>query len=326
MDPELAVRLVDALDAGLPEFETVCLHLYGGEPLTNLPAMQALIDQAHRKPPGRFRFAITTNGTLLSQETMRLLDEGQFQVVLSIDGPAEIHDTCRRTPGDEPTQARVMAFLQALRSQTGCWVRGSAVVRSGWSLRQAITYLHTLPVDTLKAQAVRAPAGAPYVLSSTERAAYLEDLEWAGMQVISDLEAGRAPMDDRFSSRVLQLLTGIERTAYCGAGRTTFGITPTGKILPCVLLDSQETFLGHVDEDPQSWRQAGLDWLAARPAGPECRDCEAFSLCGGGCPAMIAICGPGECELIRKNCEVARSIYTHFAGRPEALLPLAGIT
>jgi uncharacterized protein len=326
MSPALAARVVDALDLGLTHVETICLHLYGGEPLTNLPAMKALIHRASEKAKGRFRFAITTNGTIASSMALELLEAGNFQVVLSIDGPAETHDECRRDITGKNTHARVMRFLDNLRSHTNCWVRGSAVVRSGWSLAQANTYLRSLPVDAIKAQAVRLPSGTPYSLSDAEKRVYLDDLEAVGYQVISELEAGRIPQDDRFSSRVLQLLTGMERRFFCGAASSTFGITPDGTVLPCVLIDPAEARLGHISDEPTTWIDAGQHWLASRRSRSQCRTCSALPLCGGGCPALMPVCGDDECDLIRKNCEVATMIFEHFRSNPEVLLTLAGIT
>ncbi len=317
--------MVDALDRGLTEVETVCLHLYGGEPLSNLAAVEAMVEKAEEKPPGRISFAVTTNGTCLSDRVVELLDRGRFQVVLSIDGPAEIHDEYRRTAGGAPTHARVIEFLRALRTRTRCEVRGSSVVRSGWGLAAAEEYLRSLPVHAIKAQAVRAPEGAPWALSESERAAYLEDLTALGGTVIEELEAGRVPRDDRFSNRVLQLLAGMERLAFCAAGDTTFGVTPTGAVLPCVLLDGDDCRLGHVEDPPERWRAAGRRWRAAAPRRAECDDCAARPLCGGGCPAIMPVCGADECELIRRNCQVAASIFEHFGDRQEKLLALAGI-
>lgn len=325
MSPESAARTVDVLDAALTDVESICLHLYGGEPLTNLPALSAMVARAGEKPPGRFRFAITTNGVCDSPEVFELLDRGRFQVVLSIDGPAEIHDECRRTRGGAATHAGVMAFLTGLRARTRCWVRGSSVVRSGWSLGQASAYLRTLPVDVIKAQAVRSPLGAPYALSTAEWDRYLDDLEAVGRRVIADLEAGDPPRDDRFSSRVLQLLMGKERDHFCGAGHTTFGITPGGEVLPCVLMNPDKYRLGHIDDEPSVWRGAGRKWRAARPVRSECRDCSALALCGGGCPALLPLCGDGECDITRKNCDIAAAIYERFRAAPEPLLLLAGI-
>lgn len=326
MTPELAARVVDALDEGLAHLESICLHLYGGEPLTNLEAMAALVERAGRKHPGRFSFAITTNGVCDSQAAFDLLEAGRFQVVLSIDGPPSVHDECRRTRDGRPTHAAVMGFLETLRARTHCRIRGSAVVRSGWSLAEASAYLHTLPVDAIKAQAVRLPQGAPYALTEAEKLAYLRDLGAIGRQVISSLEAGRTPLDDRYSSRVLQLLMGVERNSFCGAGVTTFGIAPDGAVLPCLLIEPKAALLGHVNDHPNIWLREGRRWRAAYQRKRQCRGCPALPLCGGGCPAVMPVCGVSECDLIRKNCEVATSIFEHFRDNREALLGLAGIT
>lgn len=326
MTPAVAGRVVDALDEAFGDTEFVCIHFYGGETLTNLPAMEAMLDRAESKAAGRFVWAITTNGTIVEEAAIRLLDRGRFEVVLSIDGPAHIHDECRRTGCGAPTHSTVLEFLHALRSQTRCRVRGSSVVRSGWSLFQAVEYLQTLGVDAIKAQAVRGPEGAPYVLSRAEKEAYLADLERIGRGVIEDLESGRPPKDDRFSARVLQLLAGMRRERFCAAGETSFGIDPSGAVFPCILLTSPEGRLGHVTDPPDTWRNAGRGWRTAHPPRRECRTCSALPLCGGGCPAVLAVCGAEECELVRKNCEVATSIFEHFRTAPETLLTLAGVT
>ncbi len=151
MSPELGARVVDALDEGLSNVENICIHFYGGEPLTNVPTIQAMVDRVGNKRPGRFSFAITTNGCISSDLIFQLFSRGNFKVILSIDGPPEIHNGCRKTISGAPTHAIVLDFLDSLRNQTDCWIRASAVVRSGWSLGNASKYLHTLPVDTIKA-------------------------------------------------------------------------------------------------------------------------------------------------------------------------------
>jgi len=328
MSPEVATRIVDALDEGLDDVRIITIHLYGGEPFINLPAARAMVDRALQKKPGRFNFSVTTNGTVLKDETLEVLDRGKFYIILSIDGPAEIHDECRKKKDGSPSHANVIRFLEAVRSRTSCIVCGSSVVRSGWGLRQATDYLRTLPIHSIKAQAVRVPAGTRYALSPAERAVYLEDLEYIGRHVIEELEAGKVPIDNRFASRVLQLLKGVERQSYCGAGTTTFGITPAGNVLPCLLLGEKEgkIILGHVNDNPETWKEAGRAWKAT-PLRPKCKTCSYLYLCGGGCPAMISVCAQDECELVSKNCEVCISIYEHFKDhKPDALLGLAGIT
>jgi len=91
-----------------------------------------------------------------------------------------------------------------------------------------------------------------------------------------------------------------------------------------VLLDAETYRLGHIDDTPENWLGAGLQWRAAHPARAECAQCDALPLCGGGCPAMLSACGAEECEITRKECQIARSVYEHFRDREDKLFPLFG--
>jgi uncharacterized protein len=325
MSAGMAVRVIDALDEGLGNVKKICVHIYGGEPFTNLPAVEAMVDRALEKQHRHFTFAVTTNGTILSDAVIDVLKRGRFQVLLSIDGPAEIHDQCRRRVDGSPTHKDVIRFLETVRAETPCPVWGAAVIRSGWRLAHANEYLRTLPIHHIKAQAVRLPAGAPWALTPGEWDIYKEDLEIIGRQVIKDLEQGKVPMDHRFSGRVLQLLVGGDKMSFCDAGKTNFGITPSGDVLACLLVEDPMARLGHIDDEPTVWREAGLQWKT-RPLREKCRTCENLPLCGGGCPAVISVCDQEECDVTAKNCSVARDIYRHFQDNKEALLGLVGLT
>jgi len=325
MSPGTAVKVVDALYEGLSEVPKIRIHLYGGEPFINLPAIEAMVKRAREKDPGRFGFAVTTNGTFLDDAVIDVLEAGKFQVIVSIDGPAEIHDECRRTAKGGPTHKDVIRFLEAVRSRTSCRVWAASVIRSGWRLIDAIDYLSTLPIHSIKAQAVRIPPEAPYALSGEELELYKQDLETVGRRVIEELEAGKVPKDKRFTGRVLRLLLeGEDMMSYCDAGRTNFGITPSGEVLACLLVDDSSARLGHINDDPGVWKQAGLKWRD-RPLRSKCKSCANLQLCGGGCPAVLPVCGDDECEIVARECEVAKSIYNHFRDNPGELLGMIGV-
>ena len=323
MSPATAAHIVDVLDEEFSDVETVCLHFYGGEPLCNVPAMRAMVDRAMSRKVGKFVFAVTTNGVEATPEVIDLLGRANFGVVVSIDGPPEIHNQCRIDAEGEPTHERVMKFLQTLREKTTCRVRGSAVVRSGWPLVRAAKYLKSLDVDTIKSQAVRTACRTAYSLNEEEQQAYLDDLETLGRQIIEDIREERSPRDDRFTSRIFQLIKKESRPRFCGAGISTFGVTPDADVLPCILMDAENNSLGSVYD--RLFREEGRRWVESRPVRKECADCDALALCGGGCPAMLPFCGDSECAIVRKNCDVARMIYRHFEDEPEKLLVLAGM-
>jgi uncharacterized protein len=251
------------------------------------------------------------------------LKRGRFSVILSIDGPPQIHNTLRKTHNGQPTHALVLKFLKLLKKE-GIFVRGSSVVRRGWSLQEAISYLDSLPVDLIKAQAVRLPPEHPLSLSPIEREQYFEDLKVLARSIIQGLRKRTYIRDDRFDSRVIQILGRIRRTSFCGAGRSVFGLAADGTVLPCALLAGfADADLGQIDESID-WAQKGRVWAESHGPRTECKKCWALPLCGGGCPAMLSVCGEDECDMVRANCEAALEIYGAFLKRPSDLLLLLG--
>ncbi|MBL8113452.1 MAG: radical SAM protein, partial [Acidobacteria bacterium] len=67
------------------------LSLYGGEPLLNLPAVEAALDEAAALAAGGFRFRpiLNTNGTLLKPDLASRLAAAGVDVHVSLDGPDE---------------------------------------------------------------------------------------------------------------------------------------------------------------------------------------------------------------------------------------------
>ena len=80
------------------------ISFYGGEPLLEFPLIKKCVDYATEKAKelGKTpRFAISTNGTLLSDEVCDYLVEHEFLVMVSLDGPKVSHDRYRVYPNGE---------------------------------------------------------------------------------------------------------------------------------------------------------------------------------------------------------------------------------
>jgi len=325
MSYEMGARVIDALDAGLSNVRRITVHLYGGEPFTNLTAIEGMVDRVREKPPGRFSFNATTNGTILSDRVIDIINKCNMGILLSLDGPMSIHDACRLQADGSPSHRKVIRFLETVRARTPVSITAAAVIRSGSRLLEVTDYLRTLPIDYIKAQPVRLPGGSPLSLTEEEWKFYKEDIMAIAHQAIAEIESGKSPVDDRFNNRLLQMLSNADRMKFCDAGQTTFGITPNGDIRACLLLTSEKNLLGHIDDpDPRVWRQKGLDWRAA-PLEARCNSCSYLNLCGGGCSAALSVCGTGECSVVAMECEATKMIFDHFKDNQEALLVLIGM-
>jgi radical SAM protein with 4Fe4S-binding SPASM domain len=98
-----------------------------------------------------------------------------------------------------------------------------------------------------------------------------------------------------------------------------------GTVYPCVLhAGNARLALGHISDPQAGWFLKGKEWVRAQEERDACKKCWALPLCGGGCPAMLSICGEDECEYTRKVCELAMAIYGSVPHTPD-LLVLAGI-
>ena len=93
---------------------------HGGEPLVvPLPWYEeAVALMAERRPAWlQLTHCFQTNGLLLNEDWARFFARTGAKVGLSIDGPADLHDACRRTRHGQGTHAKAMRAVRLLRDQ-----------------------------------------------------------------------------------------------------------------------------------------------------------------------------------------------------------------
>ena len=112
---ESAVRFVFDNSLAAPDF-TIVWH--SGEPLV-LPVewyRTAFATVSRAAPAGtNIPHSVQTNGMLVDDEWCNFFHEHSVRVGVSLDGPAWLHDSRRRTRSGKGTHARVMRGIDALR-------------------------------------------------------------------------------------------------------------------------------------------------------------------------------------------------------------------
>ena len=93
---------------------------YGGEPLINLGALQFCLKYIRELKdkgllPENLATTINTNGSLVTEEVVNLFHEHNVAVSVSLDGPKEIHDQCRRTTNNQGTFGQAIRGFQLLK-------------------------------------------------------------------------------------------------------------------------------------------------------------------------------------------------------------------
>jgi len=105
-----------------------CIGFYGGEPLLNFSTIKSIVTYAKDKFEGwKLRFAITTNGTLLTDDIINYLIMNNFSMVISLDGPSDIHDAKRRFADGRGSFDIVMKNLKRIHEKDEAYFKTIAI-------------------------------------------------------------------------------------------------------------------------------------------------------------------------------------------------------
>jgi len=93
------------------------LGFYGGEPLLRFDLVRQSVEYLEGEAPGRFSYAITTNGTLLSAPIREFMAAHDVDLLVSVDGPSAVHDGGRRFADGGPSSGAVLSSLRNLKQE-----------------------------------------------------------------------------------------------------------------------------------------------------------------------------------------------------------------
>ena len=104
MSFDVAKKAVDFLIEKSGHRRNLEVDFFGGEPLLNFDVVKKTVAYARglEKEKGKnFRFTITTNATLLTDDAIEFFNKEMYNVVISIDGRKEVHNSVRKTATGE---------------------------------------------------------------------------------------------------------------------------------------------------------------------------------------------------------------------------------
>lgn len=97
----------------------VDIGIYGGEPLLEFPLLSKIVDYSERQFFGKeLTFSLTTNGSLLTTEIIHFLQDHNFNLFISLDGPKEINDKNRVFADGRGTFDSVMKKIELINKIT----------------------------------------------------------------------------------------------------------------------------------------------------------------------------------------------------------------
>lgn len=331
------------------EVEPPCVGFYGGEPLVNWPLVKRVTEYVRALPDGDdYMVNFTTNGTLLTPEISAFLCENRVSILVSLDGPKEIHDRYRRFAGGGGTWDVAVRNLRYILDNMPDYYRShvglTGVLAPPLDLRVIVDFFTKWDLNCgmsirLNGLDKDVPACFWEPIDRADRRVSGQDELW--QEFLDVLFAGKMKDDyvphskeemrrlralrhlhdrrlDKIYGRAKHLVRGkalLEKTFYtnfgmCPPGRARLFVQIDGRLCPCERVPSQaEAFIiGDIEKGFDMDAIMRLCEGNAELLEDQCVDCWNLTMCSTRCKGLIGEDGRLSREAKLTLCEANKSV------------------
>jgi uncharacterized protein len=325
MTPEIVKYGIDLFAKSLSKSWTYGMKeprilLHGGEPLLNTPAIISSLDiirnyKSAGKLPENTQVSMNTNGTLVTPEIARILAENDVKVAVSIDGWKSVHDVCRvyRNGKNNGTFYDAVRGFNILRENGASLAVSCTITPSNIdSIEEVLEWLS----DNFKIASI---SFNPFISSEVwDREMAKEWAEKVAEKLIRCfcICRERGIYEGRLMRNVRAFVQGLILYSNCAGCGQQIVVDPKGNVGICsAYCGTKEYFVPYGEEfDPLNhpyWNE----WRLRSPlVMPQCLNCEALSVCGGGCPQSAQRQNGSIWELDEIFCVVAKKTVDFLLG------------
>ena len=325
MSTEVGRAAIDFLMKASGHRNHVEVDLFGGEPLLNKAVCREIVTYGRKRAAecGKtIKLTITTNGTLLDEDTIRWIDENDIDAVLSLDGRKEIHDFMRPTAGGYPSYDKAVAAFKRFDEVRGgrgwYYMRGTYTHYNTDFAQDAIHMADDLGFRDLSLEPVVAPREMPYMLQEEDKPELLHNYDVLAEHYLKRWREGKGYQFYHFNIDFAGGPCLPKRLSGCGSGHDYLAVSPEGDLYPCHQFVGEDDYkMGTVFDGIEKLEIAERFQRANVLTKPVCMQCWARFFCSGGCHANNIRYGGGinepytfGCDLQRKRIECAIYVQT----------------
>ncbi|MCP2604608.1 radical SAM protein [Candidatus Aminicenantes bacterium AH-873-B07] len=127
------------------------IGFYGGEPLLKFDLLRQIIDYIKSiKTPKKYRYSLTTNGTLLFKEVTEYFVKNNVSITISLDGPKNIHNRYRVFSNGRRTFNVIMKNLKKIKKYSSEYFENNisfnVVLAPPYDFESIITFFYRNPL------------------------------------------------------------------------------------------------------------------------------------------------------------------------------------
>ena len=298
MSERVAKAAVNWLFAHSGKSEMVSITLFGGEPLLNKPVLKFVVDYSQKlaKLHGkRVFYSMTTNGTLLDDEIISYIKRYNFGLMVSLDGPKELHDNQCPTQGGKGSFDSAAAGIKRLMSKRrSVTVRGT-MIRPLPNILELVKFYEDFGFTRIVLGKATNPANPSRVDCSVEdfNEYYKQSREEIVPWLLEKLKKGERPKYYPYSAFVDNFEKGkvSKRVSpfRCGVCRGTTTVGADGILYPCHRFVGMGNWeIGNIFDGPnyEACKSFWRDYN--RAISNKCTKCWKYSICKAPCPWELA--------------------------------------
>lgn len=302
-----------ALDMFYKKYKKIhVIQLFGGEPLMNLPLLRYICEYVSINKKDS-KIGIVTNGTIITNEFIQLVNQYNIMVTISYDGVPEVNDIMRVTRDGKGTSDKILSNIKLLHEKTG---QPSTIevtynqqhVNHGISIGDIIKFIRqeagVIPLHIV-------PAGGDKKCDFV-----LENRDEFVKSVDDIFNNGKNINMYTFSlvQRIVSALYTKRTSQYlCEAGISTYSVSINGDVYPCFMFtDDTNMCIGNVYDDFIFESKKFKDMVCrlkqfSKKNIAECQSCFIHQSCNG-CLGINFLETGNVFELGTETCEMYRQM------------------
>lgn len=290
MTPDTLGRALDFVWNLTKVGDSLEIGFFGGEPLLRPDLIRQTLTQVKERQtlaPRQVSYQLTTNGTLLNEAMLDLVETGDISVCVSLDGPPKIQDLNRPFRNGQGSSQIVIGHLRlALQRLDSVQVNAVYGPETLQQLPETYLFLQEIGVKSIHLNPdIRADWTA--LNQATIEAVFHQIAESYIQNFRQNKEGGLNLLDSKI---LLYLKKGYTQNDRCGMGLTEWAVAASGTVYPCERLIGEDNDpslqLGNVHHEvralvcPGSLTPKIKDVLAV---APDCKQCKVQDYCMHWC-------------------------------------------
>ena len=268
------------------------LQLFGGEPTLNLDAIERVGEFiSENYASGRIKekplLGLVTNGTIVNDRFVDLINKYEISVTVSLDGPEKVNDIMRVYEDGSGTTKVIEENIKILKEKTNQPTGIEATynkhhIDQDVSVVDVLSYVHDeFKIDNIHIVPAGGDEDCDFV--AYDRSTFVDSVE----DIFSGIN-GKSVVSYSAINKVVSALTKRKANKFlCEAGLSVLSVSTKGDVYPCFMLTDVEAYkMGNIRND-DFFESAGYNSIRkdlsdfSKFEDDKCKDCFNNTVCSG---------------------------------------------